>query len=811
MRTRTTAIVFAALLVGALPARAALTAQPASLGFPDTGTGSTSAMQGITFTNTGNAGITVNNITLTGADPNDYVLSNLPGLPLALLPGVGFSVGVAFAPTTIGTRTANVDVAVANMPSVDVPLTGKGIGPKATVTPSPIVVGEQPFGQAQPPLTVTVSNTGGAQLHVSSVTLTGPDAARFTMSGLPGFPTTLGPNASFAFTLTFTPTQAGQANATLTVNSDDPMNPTLATPVSGLAGNPVVSVDLGTIIFGNVRVMQSSAAATVDITNTGFSDLHVQTITVSGANAGDFSLSMLPALPATLHVGQSASFAVTFSPTAAGARSAKVVIANDDPNAPMKAIPLSGTGTLPNASVSPNKLDFGNVLIGQTGGANFTITNTGTGPVNVTTLNISGPNAALFTANKKAPFTIAAMGSSVVQVSFAPTTIGSFTATLSFTTDDPNLMSASLPMTGMGISPVFTANPLSVDFGDVVLGDSAAPQTITISNTGNSPLTISMFDVTGPDLADFPIMNMPAVPVTLMPNGSLAFSVGFKPTTDGVEQAKINLATDDPNRTKAVIAVDGYGRQPAVLATPPMLDFGSVIVGNTSQTFTVTVQNIGDADLHITGARLTGAMAGSFSATPLDSMTLASNKAYKINLTFTPQMAAMFAATLEIDSSDAGVMPATVALTGTGVSPMVSASPMSIDFGPIVVGMTSAAQTVTIRNSGKNLVVLDKITSTDPQFGPPVMGLSTQISPNGGTLDLPLSFTPTTAGDFKGQVQFWLSGATLPAAGIMVSGSGVAGGGSRGGGCALSGGALSSTGILLSLVALAALLRRRRR
>src|SRR5262249_22241943 len=157
--------------------------------------------------------------------------------------------------------------------------------------------------------------------------------------------------------------------------------------------------------------------------------------------------------------------------------SAQVVIANDDPNALMKTLPLSGVGTEGMASVSPNKLDFGQVKITTIGGTNFTITNMGTGPVAVKTLTISGKDAALFSSPKMAPFTVAPMGTSVVQVSFKPVAIGMFSATLNLTTDDQNLPAVAIPMTGAGVSPVFTVNPATVEFGSISIGTSAQPTT----------------------------------------------------------------------------------------------------------------------------------------------------------------------------------------------------------------------------------------------------------------------------------------------------------------------------------------------
>src|SRR5262249_24590673 len=162
---------------------------------------------------------------------------------------------------------------------------------------------------------------------------------------------------------------------------------------------------------------------------------------------------------------------------------------------------------------------------------------------------------------------------------------------------------------------------------------------------------------------------------------------------------------------------------------------------------------------HISTIKVVGAMGGPFSADSQGGLTIGPKKAIKVNVTFAPTMPVMSMAALEIDSSDASISPVQVMLMGTGVAPMVSASPSTIDFGPIPVGQTSAPQTITIRNTGTSPINVDKLTAADMQFGPPASGLN-MVIPAKGSIDLLVTFTPTMTGDFKTQLQFWLNGST---------------------------------------------------
>ena len=300
------------------------------------------------------------------------------------------------------------------------------------------------------------------------------------------------------------------------------------------------------------------------------------------------------------------------------------------------------------------------------------------------TITLSGPDAGLFSAKTKAPFNVAPMGSVVVAVSFSPTTIGMFNATLTLTTDDMNLPMASIPLTGAGTAAGFAAAPLNLDFGSIPVGETSPSQKVTLSNTGNQPLIISSFFETGADANDFNIDTPPAPNAMIAPGGKLSFNVTFTPAANQIESAQVNISTNDPKNPSVTLRFDGFGTQP-MLSVSPMatLDFKTVQVGAKSAPQAVTLQNIGDADLHISTIKVVGAMGGPFSTDSPGALVIGPNKAIKVNVTFAPTMAVMSMAALEIDSSDASVLPVQIMMMGTGVSPMVSASPATIDFGPI--------------------------------------------------------------------------------------------------------------------------------
>jgi probable HAF family extracellular repeat protein len=94
--------------------------------------------------------------------------------------------------------------------------------------------------------------------------------------------------------------------------------------------------------FQSVKVGQSSAAKSLIITNIGSTTLTMNSVFITGANAGDFSQTnncgskLAPGAHCVVHV--------TFTPTAMGTRNGNAVLSDSDSTSP-QLISLTGTGT----------------------------------------------------------------------------------------------------------------------------------------------------------------------------------------------------------------------------------------------------------------------------------------------------------------------------------------------------------------------------------------------------------------------------------------------------------------------------------
>jgi hypothetical protein len=114
----------------------------------------------------------------------------------------------------------------------------------------------------------------------------------------------------------------------------------------------------GSYNWGNSNVGAAAAATTFTIINNGTEDLNLTgnpKILIGGINPEDFSIIQTGVVSPVSSPSGTTSFTVTFNPTAAGARSATITIANDDANEGSYRINLTGTGVLPTGLPSASK------------------------------------------------------------------------------------------------------------------------------------------------------------------------------------------------------------------------------------------------------------------------------------------------------------------------------------------------------------------------------------------------------------------------------------------------------------------------
>src|SRR5215211_357907 len=425
---------------------------PSSLAFASQATGTTSAAQSATLTNSGSGTLAISSIAVVGANAADYAQTNT--CPATLAAGSSCTISVTFTPTAAGTRTASVtitDDAAGSPRNVALSGTGTSPTPGASVTPGSLEFGSQLVDTAGDAKSATLTNTGTAPLTVGNITIGGTNASDYAQTNTcPASPSTLAVNASCTISVTFTPTAGGPRTATLTITDDAAGSPRNVA-LSGTGTAPSAALTPSTLTFGS-QTVGTPATQSTTLSNNGTAPLAISNITIAGANAADYAHTTN--CPATLAPGSSCTISVTFTPTAPGTRVASIFVTDNATGSP-HAVGLSGTGTAaaPGASVTPGSLEFGSQLVDTAGDAkSATLTNTGTAPLTVGNITIGGTNASDYAQTNTCPATLAAGSSCTISVTFTPTAAGPRTASVTIT-DDAAGSPRNVSLSGIGTTP----------------------------------------------------------------------------------------------------------------------------------------------------------------------------------------------------------------------------------------------------------------------------------------------------------------------------------------------------------------------
>lgn len=311
---------------------------PASLPFADQLVATTSATQAITVTNTGNANLVVTGVTVAGTNPTQFVATNLCSAPVA--PAGSCTINVAFAPTTVGAKSATVSIAhnAALSPLPNVTLTGTALAPPApiaAVSPASLAFGNRAISTSTT-LPITVTNTGSSNLVVSGATLTGDPA--FSIAG--NACTTVAPAGSCTINVLFLPATLGARTASLSITHNAAGSPsTVSLSGTAVPALTTFSLQAGPIAFGIKRV-GTNTIKTVLVTNTGANPLFI----TSASAPAPFASVSLGTCTAAVAVGRTCKLSVTFTPTARTAYGAPLtVVASNATNSP-QTVPLTGSG-----------------------------------------------------------------------------------------------------------------------------------------------------------------------------------------------------------------------------------------------------------------------------------------------------------------------------------------------------------------------------------------------------------------------------------------------------------------------------------
>jgi hypothetical protein len=244
----------------------------------------------------------------------------------------------------------------------------------------------------------------------------------------------------------------------------------------------------GNLDFGHQPVGTTSAAQTSTFTNYASATLNITSISITGANGGDFNQTNN--CGNTLAVGTSCTFTITFTPSAFGTRSAGVEVTDNAPGSPQPLF-LSGFGDAPQVQLIPNTLPFGFQVVNTSSPTQqVELLNSGTETLTISSIGVSGD----FAIYNPCPSTLAAGVYCMLTVVFKPKGTGVRTGAITVT-DNAGGSPQTVPLTGIGT--FVSTSPASLNFGNVPVGHTSVPENVTVTNNGKVATGISNIRIGG--------------------------------------------------------------------------------------------------------------------------------------------------------------------------------------------------------------------------------------------------------------------------------------------------------------------------
>lgn len=325
----------------------------------------------ITIENTGDGELRLTGSPLVSLSGTDASRFSVPDLPAATVgAGAATSFTLLFSPDAARDFNANLVLVSNDADEGSLILAVQGRG---TPEPAAEIDVRNPYGASladgsgsyafdstlvgeTTDATFMIWNLGDADLVLDGspkVRVDGGDSSLFTVVE-PGPDTPVPPSGQTGFTLCFAPTSTDTKSTTIIISSTDADENPFSFTVSGLCVAPEMDVRQGSDAIadgdGSYSFVGTTVGATTDIDfsilNTGTAALHLTAdprVAITGADASQFEVRIQPANPVAESGGRS-DFRVRFAPSSSGAKTAEVVIENDDPDENPYTFTIGGEG-----------------------------------------------------------------------------------------------------------------------------------------------------------------------------------------------------------------------------------------------------------------------------------------------------------------------------------------------------------------------------------------------------------------------------------------------------------------------------------
>lgn len=486
---------------------------------------------------------------------------------------------------------------------------------------------------------------------------------------------------------------------------------------------------------------------------------------------------------------------VTFSPADLGARTANLIVRPNNAKLTPVTVELKGNGVTTTLVVDPVTVSYGNVVVGTSARRQVTLTNNSsveaavllTYGTNSKSCSVGGSDSSAFcVSSRERPigpdgrFTLPGGAVTKLDVDFRPTVAGTRETGSFFLKSCPlPVCDLEIRLDGVGVESGFRCEPPRIDFANINPG-SCVTNNVSCENIANEQVTVVDWRITDrTGLSTSPDFTTEPVSVQVLNQGdTIDVDVTYCPSDLGDDEGKLLIETTNADPRLKFVSVDllGSGGGPDIDVTPANLNFGLVSLIAPARR-TITVQNVGYADLNITNIISDAAQTGAFRVVDSAARSIAVGGFFDLTVEFQPVVAGVISSEIVIESNDQDEAAFRIPVMGEGINlPPCSFEvvPAQLAFG-VIERSRSLIRSFEIRNTGANdcLVTSTRMVPlSDPEFSLLSGDVMSLIIPPQSATAFAVQYAPTVTGDNTGAVEFSISSPQSPFNEVALSGTG---------------------------------------
>jgi hypothetical protein len=403
----------------------------------------------------------------------------------------------------------------------------------------------------------------------------------------------------------------------------------------------------------------------------GTSTATIRTLDVAGGS--QFVLRGLPQLPLPLSPDQQLLFEITFTPTSSSSTAAQLTSSfTEGSQAGTLAINL--LGTVPEFTLAYVLQNEQNVINVSAGGtilfpatavntstvATVIVLNRGSAPIDLRAISLTGTGTefqvlglpllpGLLDPNRDVRFTIR----------YSPRQSGTHSASLRVTIGNA---AYTAEVVGSATGPLFlyellsgtTSSPLKPN-EPFALPDTLLTETrsfvVRVRNTGDGDGQITAINVLGPG---FQLADLPFLPETLSPGGSLFFTLNFTPVQPGRVTGRLRIGNDSFEFSANALGPKldftfGVGAATVPVVPTGTINFSPIPIGERTNV-EFTISNTGTRDAVIATIATTSSFEFGLTSLPALPVSIAPDSKITFLIGFRPNSAGLITSTLRVDN-----------------------------------------------------------------------------------------------------------------------------------------------------------------